>query len=124
MFPGPKFDCIADILGLLSQSGQNDFVMEVTNKTRADVKGGTLIMYEDKLRLLEIAQVSKNHVSSTQLEGCTGFIRAKSCFPVRAPLLIARFLGTTCEAVLNEIMVIAIFPLGSLFLTVIDSLND
>jgi len=34
-----------------------DFVMEVTNKTRADVKGGTLIEYNDKLRLLEIAQV-------------------------------------------------------------------
>jgi len=34
-----------------------DFVMEVTDKTRADVKGGTLIEYNDKLRLLEIAQV-------------------------------------------------------------------
>jgi len=34
-----------------------DFVMEVTNKTRADVKGGTLIEYNNKLRLLEIAQV-------------------------------------------------------------------
>ncbi|XP_055334550.1 UTP--glucose-1-phosphate uridylyltransferase-like [Paramacrobiotus metropolitanus] len=39
-----------------------DFVMEVTDKTRADVKGGTLILYEDKLRLLEIAQVPKSHV--------------------------------------------------------------
>lgn len=36
--------------------------MEVTDKTRADVKGGTLIQYEDKLRLLEIAQVPKEHV--------------------------------------------------------------
>ena len=34
-----------------------EFVMEVTDKTRADVKGGTLIQYENKLRLLEIAQV-------------------------------------------------------------------
>ena len=32
--------------------------MEVTDKTRADVKGGTLIQYEGKLRLLEVAQVS------------------------------------------------------------------
>lgn len=39
-------------------SGPSDFVMEVTDKTRADVKGGTLIRFEDKLRLLEIAQVS------------------------------------------------------------------
>lgn len=39
-----------------------DFVMEVTDKTRADVKGGTLIQYEGKLRLLEIAQVPKEHV--------------------------------------------------------------
>lgn len=39
-----------------------EFVMEVTDKTRADVKGGTLIQYEGKLRLLEIAQVPKEHV--------------------------------------------------------------
>ena len=38
------------------------FVMEVTDKTAADVKGGTLIFYEDKMRLLEIAQVPKEHV--------------------------------------------------------------
>ncbi|EFA06874.2 UTP--glucose-1-phosphate uridylyltransferase isoform X2 [Tribolium castaneum] len=41
---------------------QHEFVMEVTDKTRADVKGGTLIQYENKLRLLEIAQVPKEHV--------------------------------------------------------------
>lgn len=41
---------------------KHEFVMEVTDKTRADVKGGTLIEYEDKLRLLEIAQVPKEHV--------------------------------------------------------------
>ena len=39
-----------------------DFVMEVTDKTKADVKGGTLIQYENHLRLLEIAQVPKEHV--------------------------------------------------------------
>lgn len=39
-----------------------EFVMEVTDKTRADVKGGTLIQFEDKLRLLEIAQVPTEHV--------------------------------------------------------------
>ena len=35
-----------------------DFMMELTDKTRSDVKGGTLIHYEDKLHLLEIAQVN------------------------------------------------------------------
>ncbi|XP_060687097.1 UDP-glucose pyrophosphorylase 2b isoform X2 [Hemiscyllium ocellatum] len=39
-----------------------EFLMEVTDKTRADVKGGTLIQYDGKLRLLEIAQVPKAHV--------------------------------------------------------------
>ncbi|XP_017784113.1 PREDICTED: UTP--glucose-1-phosphate uridylyltransferase isoform X2 [Nicrophorus vespilloides] len=40
----------------------HEFVMEVTDKTKADVKGGTLIQYENKLRLLEIAQVPSEHV--------------------------------------------------------------
>jgi UTP--glucose-1-phosphate uridylyltransferase len=35
-----------------------EFVMEVTDKTRADVKGGTLIQYEGKLRLLHHQTVS------------------------------------------------------------------
>ncbi|GAB6025043.1 UTP--glucose-1-phosphate uridylyltransferase [Chamberlinius hualienensis] len=41
---------------------QPQFVMEVTDKTRADVKGGTLINFENKLRLLELAQVPKEHI--------------------------------------------------------------
>jgi len=51
-------------LSILHQfiSNQNEFIMEVTNKTRADVKGGTLIEYEGKLRLLEVAQVPKPHL--------------------------------------------------------------
>lgn len=36
--------------------------MELTDKTRADVKGGTLIQYDGKARLLEIAQVPRKHV--------------------------------------------------------------
>ena len=39
----------------------SEFVMEVTDKTRADVKGGTLVEYDGKLRLLEAAQVPKGH---------------------------------------------------------------
>ncbi|XP_022909757.1 UTP--glucose-1-phosphate uridylyltransferase isoform X2 [Onthophagus taurus] len=52
------------ILNLLLRKDKEkiEFVMEVTDKTRADVKGGTLIQYEDKLSLLEIAQVPKEHV--------------------------------------------------------------
>ena len=49
-----------DILNLCLSENQ-EFIMEVTDKTRADVKGGTLIQYEGKLRLLEVAQVPKDH---------------------------------------------------------------
>lgn len=45
-----------------AQRGKCEFVMEVTDKTKADVKGGTLCQYEGKLRLLEIAQVPKERV--------------------------------------------------------------
>ncbi|KAH7731372.1 UDP-glucose pyrophosphorylase 2-like isoform 2 [Aphelenchoides avenae] len=41
---------------------QPELVMEVTDKTRADVKGGTLIQYEKGMMLLEIAQVPKDYV--------------------------------------------------------------
>ncbi|XP_050297471.1 UTP--glucose-1-phosphate uridylyltransferase isoform X2 [Anthonomus grandis grandis] len=53
-----------NILNLLMNSSEkeHEFVMEVTDKTKADVKGGTLIQYENGLRLLEIAQVPKEHV--------------------------------------------------------------
>jgi len=51
-------------LGILNFVVQNaeahEFVMEVTNKTRADVKGGTLIDYDGQTRLLEVAQVPKD----------------------------------------------------------------
>lgn len=40
-----------------------DFLMEVTDKTRADIKGGTLIEMDDKLSLLEIAQVPSDKKS-------------------------------------------------------------
>lgn len=39
-----------------------EFLMEVTDKTKADIKGGTLMEYEDKLMLLEVAQVPENHL--------------------------------------------------------------
>jgi UTP--glucose-1-phosphate uridylyltransferase len=38
------------------------FVMEVTDKTRNDIKGGTLIEYEGQMKLLEIAQVPPEHI--------------------------------------------------------------
>lgn len=41
---------------------KSDFIMEVTEKTGADVKGGTLIEYEGKMKLLEIAQVPSDKV--------------------------------------------------------------
>ena len=50
-----------DILNLCLR-GNHEFIMEVTDKTRADVKGGTLIQYGGKLRLLEVAQVAPEHL--------------------------------------------------------------
>eukprot|EP00917_Polyrhabdina_sp_WS-2016_P032162 GHVP01068594.1.p1 GENE.GHVP01068594.1~~GHVP01068594.1.p1 ORF type:complete len:497 (+),score=99.49 GHVP01068594.1:35-1525(+) len=37
------------------------FLMEVTEKTKSDIKGGTLVEYGDTIRLLELAQVKKEH---------------------------------------------------------------
>jgi len=50
-----------NILNMMHEQ-QCEFVMEVTDKTRADVKGGTLIEYEGKAKLLEIAQVPSDKV--------------------------------------------------------------
>ncbi|KAG0498496.1 hypothetical protein HPP92_003187 [Vanilla planifolia] len=44
-------------------SNENEYCMEVTPKTLADVKGGTLISYEGRVQLLEIAQVPDEHVN-------------------------------------------------------------
>ncbi|KAH9942330.1 UTP-glucose-1-phosphate uridylyltransferase [Epithele typhae] len=41
---------------------QAEFIMEVTDKTKADIKGGTLIDYEGTIRLLEVAQVPNEHI--------------------------------------------------------------
>eukprot|EP00003_Mantamonas_plastica_P025602 TRINITY_DN5054_c0_g1_i3.p1 TRINITY_DN5054_c0_g1~~TRINITY_DN5054_c0_g1_i3.p1 ORF type:complete len:379 (+),score=91.85 TRINITY_DN5054_c0_g1_i3:110-1138(+) len=45
-----------------------EFMMEVTDKTRADVKGGTLIEYEGRVKLLEVAQVPAENVRERR--GC------------------------------------------------------
>jgi UTP--glucose-1-phosphate uridylyltransferase len=42
---------------------KSEYIMELTDKTKADVKGGTIIDYEGTARLLEIAQVPKEHVN-------------------------------------------------------------
>ncbi|KAJ1908785.1 UTP-glucose-1-phosphate uridylyltransferase [Tieghemiomyces parasiticus] len=49
------------ILAHMASSGA-EFLMEVTNKTKADIKGGTIIDYDGGVRLLEIAQVPSEHV--------------------------------------------------------------
>ncbi|KAL5268322.1 hypothetical protein ACHWQZ_G002251 [Mnemiopsis leidyi] len=52
-----------NILSHIVKSGcQSQFIAEVTNKTRADVKGGTLIEYNGCVKLLEYAQVPKEKV--------------------------------------------------------------
>jgi len=49
------------ILAHMASTGA-EFIMEVTDKTRADVKGGTLIIQQEGICLLEIAQVPAAHV--------------------------------------------------------------
>ncbi|KAI9276758.1 UTP--glucose-1-phosphate uridylyltransferase family [Phascolomyces articulosus] len=51
-------------LNILNHMVEKDieFIMEVTDKTKADIKGGTLIDYNGQIRLLEIAQVPDEHV--------------------------------------------------------------
>jgi len=49
------------ILQYLIQSGC-EYAMEVTDKTRSDVKGGTLIEYESRAKLLEIAQCPSSKI--------------------------------------------------------------
>ncbi|CAE6420606.1 unnamed protein product [Rhizoctonia solani] len=44
------------------KEGPIDYLMELTDKTRADVKGGTIIDYDGHIRLLEVAQVPSEHV--------------------------------------------------------------
>lgn len=61
-----------DVLSKLLSCEDCEFAMEVTDKTRSDVKGGTLIKYEDRVQLLEIAQVPKDKVfvNSFSLSHC------------------------------------------------------
>ncbi|KAL7716102.1 UTP--glucose-1-phosphate uridylyltransferase [Entamoeba marina] len=47
-------------------SNQLEFALELTPKTLSDVKGGTLIRYGDKLKMLEIAQVPTDHIEEFQ----------------------------------------------------------
>ncbi|CAG8541229.1 1683_t:CDS:2, partial [Paraglomus occultum] len=51
-------------LNILNHMVESDseFIMEVTDKTRADIKGGTLIDYEGVIQLLEVAQVPPGHI--------------------------------------------------------------
>jgi UTP--glucose-1-phosphate uridylyltransferase len=69
-------------LGILHHMIQSkrEFCMEVTNKTRADVKGGTLIDYEGQIRLLEIAQVPSDKVFLL----CNSFSRLKTLNPLKS----------------------------------------
>ncbi|CAO3615856.1 unnamed protein product [Cunninghamella blakesleeana] len=50
-----------NILHHMVSSGA-EFILEVTDKTKADIKGGTLIDYDGHIRLLEIAQVPDEHI--------------------------------------------------------------
>ena len=51
------------ILGFMVQE-QHDFIMETTEKTLSDQKGGTLVRLQNKLSLLESAQVQDSDLES------------------------------------------------------------
>lgn len=51
------------LLGYMHKE-QRPFLMEVTEKTMHDIKGGTLVRYQDKISLLERAQVSPEESST------------------------------------------------------------
>mmetsp|Transcript_26489 Transcript_26489/g.45615 ORF Transcript_26489/g.45615 Transcript_26489/m.45615 type:complete len:520 (+) Transcript_26489:90-1649(+) len=51
-----------NILRWLDANPKCEFCIETTNKTRADVKGGTIVEYEGKVKLLELAQVPSKKV--------------------------------------------------------------
>lgn len=46
-----------------------DFAMEVTSKSRSDTQGGVPILYENRPRLLEIAQVPKERIAEFTKSG-------------------------------------------------------
>jgi len=49
------------ILRMLQET-ECEYCMELTDKTRADIKGGTIISYDGKVSLLEVAQVPKKYL--------------------------------------------------------------
>jgi len=51
-----------DIVKYMADHGA-EYLMELTEKTKADVKGGTLIEYDGRAKLLEIAQVPASKVN-------------------------------------------------------------
>lgn len=51
-----------NILKWFADKSDCEFCIEVTNKTRADVKGGTIVEYHGAVKLLEIAQVPSKKV--------------------------------------------------------------
>jgi UTP--glucose-1-phosphate uridylyltransferase len=72
---------------------QAEYVMEVTDKTKADIKGGTIIDYEGKARLLEVAQVPKDHLdefcSTRKFKICKWLslkAKAPAMFPLSVPV--------------------------------------
>lgn len=51
------------LASLLKETEPPEFIMELTPKTRSDIKGGTLVTYNGVPRLLELAQVPPEHLN-------------------------------------------------------------
>lgn len=54
------------ILNHMIETGA-EYIMELTDKTRADVKGGTLISYDGQVRLLKSPKFQKNTLTNSKI---------------------------------------------------------
>jgi UTP--glucose-1-phosphate uridylyltransferase len=70
---------------------QAEFIMEVTDKTKADIKGGTLIDYEGSVRLLEVAQVPSEHIEEFKSSACVFCLVFGRLFGINELCLVRKF---------------------------------
>ncbi|KEI42794.1 uncharacterized protein L969DRAFT_84680 [Mixia osmundae IAM 14324] len=82
---------------------QSEFIMEVTDKTKADVKGGTLIDYEGSIRLLEVAQVPSDHIEDFKSVRKFQIFNTNSLWmDLRAIKRVMETEGTDLEIIVNN----------------------
>ena len=80
-----------------------EFIMEVTDKTKADIKGGTIIDYGGSIRLLELAQVPSEHKSDfTSIKKFKIFNTNNICVSVKAIKRVVTERSLDLEVIVNH----------------------